>query len=77
MKKHKKYWNRFLNWILPGRRARLLSEIMKRDQETGLYDKPICCSQWDEFGRCACENTIAQQNLLNYYKKNDRNKEKD
>lgn len=35
----RKHWNRFLNWILPGRRARLLSEMMKRDQELGLYDE--------------------------------------
>ena len=35
----RKHWNRFLNWILPGRRARILSEIMKRDQELGLYDE--------------------------------------
>ena len=35
----KKSWNRFLNWLIPSRRARLLSEIMKRDQELGLYDE--------------------------------------
>ena len=39
MRKHKKYWNRFLNWLFPGRRARILSEMMKRDQELGLYDE--------------------------------------
>ena len=33
----KRSWNRFLNWLIPGRRARLLSEMMKRDQELGLY----------------------------------------
>ena len=33
-----KHWNRFLNWLIPSRRSRLLSEIMKRDQELGLYD---------------------------------------
>jgi hypothetical protein len=38
MRKHKKHWNRFLNWLFPNRRARLISEIMKRDQEMGLYD---------------------------------------
>jgi len=37
----KRYWNKFLNWIIPNRRHRLLSEIMKQDQEFGLYDKPF------------------------------------
>ena len=36
----KRYWNKFLNWIIPNRRQRLLSKIMKRDQELGLYDEP-------------------------------------
>ena len=35
----KKYWNKFLNWLIPGRRGRLLAEIMKRDQELGLYEE--------------------------------------
>jgi len=35
----RKHWNRFLNWLFPGRRARLLSEIMKKDLELGLYDE--------------------------------------
>jgi len=35
----RKHWNLFLNWLIPSRRARLLSEIMKRDQELGLYDE--------------------------------------
>ena len=35
----KRHWNRFLNWLFPGRRARILSEMMKRDQELGLYDE--------------------------------------
>ena len=35
----KRYWNKFLNWLLPNRRERLLAEIMKRDQELGLYDE--------------------------------------
>jgi hypothetical protein len=35
----KRYWNKFLNFILPNRRKRLLAEIMKRDQEFGLYDE--------------------------------------
>ena len=37
----KRYWNRFLNWLIPSRRKRLLSEIMKQDQELGLYDEPF------------------------------------
>ena len=35
----KRYWNKFLNWLLPNRRKRLLAEIMKRDQELGLYEE--------------------------------------
>ena len=37
----KRYWNKFLNWLLSNRRERLLSEIMKQDQELGLYDEPF------------------------------------
>ena len=36
----KRYWNKFLNWIIPNRRQRLLAKIMKMDQELGLYDEP-------------------------------------
>jgi hypothetical protein len=39
MSKLKKIWNRFLNRIMPGRRARLLSKIMQLDQELGLYNE--------------------------------------
>ena len=35
----KRYWNKFLNWLLPNRRERLLAEIMKRDQQLRLYDE--------------------------------------
>lgn len=35
----KRYWNRFLNWLIPSRRKRLISEIMKLDQDSGLYDE--------------------------------------
>jgi len=47
----RKHWNRFLNWILPGRRARILSEMMKKDQELGLYDEvtfPVKKEVFDE-----------------------------
>ena len=37
----KRLWNKFLNWLIPNRRKSLLAEIMKRDQELGLYDKPF------------------------------------
>ena len=47
----RRHWNRFLNWLIPGRRARLLAKIMKMDQELGLYE---CCGDWDEFGKCKC-----------------------
>lgn len=35
----RRYLNKFLNWLLPNRRGRLLVEIMKRNQELGLYDE--------------------------------------
>lgn len=35
----KQYWNRFLNWLIPNRRQRILAEIMMKDQEDGLYDE--------------------------------------
>ena len=34
----KRYWNKFLNWLIPKRRERLLAKIMKLDQELGIYD---------------------------------------
>jgi hypothetical protein len=37
----KKYWNKFLNLLIPNRRERLLTEMMLRDQELGLYDEPV------------------------------------
>lgn len=42
-----------MNWILPGRRARILSEMMKRDQELGLYDEvtfPVKKEVFDKIG---------------------------
>ena len=39
----KRYWNKFLNWLIPGRRVRILARMMKQDQELGLYDE-----SWDE-----------------------------
>ena len=39
--KMKRYFNKFLNWIIPKRRERLLAKIMKLDQELGLYDEPL------------------------------------
>ena len=35
----KTYWNKFLNWLQPNRREKFLAEIMKRDQELGLYEE--------------------------------------
>ena len=37
----KRYWNKFLNWLIPNRKERLLSKIMKIDQELGLYDETL------------------------------------
>jgi hypothetical protein len=33
------YWNRFLNWLIPNRRQKFLAEMMRKDQEDGLYDE--------------------------------------
>lgn len=55
----RRHWNRLLNWLIPSRRARLLSEIMKADQESGLYD---CCGDWDEYGICKCNKNIHGKN---------------
>jgi hypothetical protein len=35
----KRYWNRFLNWLIHNRRQKLLAEMMRKDQEDGLYDE--------------------------------------
>jgi hypothetical protein len=34
----RRYWNKFLNWLIPNRREQLLTEMMLRDQELGLYN---------------------------------------
>jgi hypothetical protein len=34
----KRYWNRFLNWLIPNRRQKLIAEMMRKDQKDGLYD---------------------------------------
>ena len=38
MKKFIKHWNKFLNRINPKRKERLLAEIMKKDEESRLYN---------------------------------------
>lgn len=35
----KRYWNKFLNWLIPSRRQRILVKMIKADQELGLYDE--------------------------------------
>ena len=34
-----RYWNRFLNWLIPNRRERLLKQMIKESEELGLYDE--------------------------------------
>ena len=34
-----KYWNKFLNWLIPNRRQKILSKMIKADEELGLYDE--------------------------------------
>ena len=43
----KRYWNKFLNWIIPNRRERLLAKIMKLDQELGLYEVDMTIDIYD------------------------------
>lgn len=35
----KRYWNKFLNWVFPKRRERLLIEMMRKDEDLGLYNE--------------------------------------
>jgi len=35
----KRYWNRFLNWLIPNRRQKILAAMLRKDQEDGLYDE--------------------------------------
>ena len=34
-----KHYNKFLNWVFPKRRKRLLIEIIKGDEDLDLYDE--------------------------------------
>lgn len=35
----RRYWNKFLNWLIPNRRQKILANMMKHDQELGLYEQ--------------------------------------
>lgn len=35
----RRYWNKFLNWLIPNRRQKILAKMMKHDQELGLYEQ--------------------------------------
>jgi hypothetical protein len=37
----KKYWNKFLNWLIPNRREKLLIKMIRESEELGLYDEPF------------------------------------
>ena len=37
----KRYWNKFLNWLIPNRRQKILIKMMKESEEMGLYDEPF------------------------------------
>jgi hypothetical protein len=37
----KRYWNKFLNWLIPNRRQKILIKMMKDSEEMGLYDEPF------------------------------------
>jgi len=51
----KRRWNKFLNWLIPGRRERLLIQMIRDAEELGLYDEPECCGDWNEMGECNCK----------------------
>ncbi len=36
----KRYWNKFLNWLIPNRREKILIKMMRESEELGLYDEP-------------------------------------
>ena len=35
----KRLWNKFLNWVIPNRRQKILIKMMKDAEELGLYDE--------------------------------------
>ena len=35
----KKYWNKFLNWLIPNRRKKLLIKMIEDSEELRLYDE--------------------------------------
>jgi hypothetical protein len=35
----KRYWNKFINWLIPNRRKKLLIKMMEKDEELRLYDE--------------------------------------
>lgn len=37
----KRHWHKFLNWLIPNRRRKIIIEMMKDDEELGLYDEPF------------------------------------
>jgi hypothetical protein len=51
----KRRWNKFLNWLIPGRKERLLIRMIRDAEELGLYDESKCCGHWNEMGECSCK----------------------
>lgn len=41
----KRYWNKFLNWLIPNRREKIIIKMVKQNQELGLYDEPLTLLQ--------------------------------
>jgi hypothetical protein len=37
----KKYWNKFLNWLIPNRRKNLLIKMIEESEEVRLYDETL------------------------------------
>ena len=45
--KFKKYWNKFLNWLIPNRMEKLLIKMVIESEELGLYDEPFNTKEKD------------------------------
>ena len=35
----KRYWNKFLNWLIPNRRRKILTKMIKESEKLKLYDE--------------------------------------
>jgi hypothetical protein len=66
----KRYWNRFLNWLIPNLRQKILEDMMRKDQEDGLYNA------YKNYKNAVAEvglfdNLLTQKEFVNKIKTND------